>query len=65
MTGKVCLHCGKEKPLTEFYSNRQKYRRVQHRPECKSCTKKKAKLKLAHRAAYMRKYRERQRGRDQ
>lgn len=36
---KVCKHCGRELPLSEFHTNGRK---GYYRPECKECTRKRA-----------------------
>ena len=34
---KKCIDCGREKPITEFYTNGILNGKERHRPECKQC----------------------------
>lgn len=58
MTAKTCNRCGETKPLSEFFSNKQKDRKSTHRPECKRCTKIRVAQAGRNKAAYMRAYRD-------
>jgi hypothetical protein len=57
---KVCSWCNKEKPLSEFYSQKKHSKKrgdwIYYHPECKSCTSKRAReYNLAHYDIYSKK----------